>query len=182
MLPLKLMASLLALAVATPTLAAAAPPSASVPAPPSPPAAAPAHSLYASRELWATVDVCSPKDQPNTIGIRGSMPSDGHAGDTMFMRFRVQYFDASRKTWVDVAKGADSGYQPVRNSPSASQLGRDFQLVATAGPFRLRGVVDFQWRQGARTVHQATRLTTAGHKSPLGADPPGFSAATCRIG
>ncbi len=35
------------------------------------------HSLLHSRELWATVDVCNPKDQPNTVGIRGSMPGDG---------------------------------------------------------------------------------------------------------
>jgi hypothetical protein len=165
MVPLKSLAPLIVLAAAAPT-----------------PSSAPAHSLYASRELWATVDVCSPKDQPNTIGIRGSMPSDGHPGNTMFMRFRVQYFDATKKQWVNVAKGADSGYQPVSSAPTASQSGRNFQLVPTAGPFRLRGVVNFQWRQGTRVVHEAVRLTTTGHKSLVGADPSGFSTATCRIG
>jgi hypothetical protein len=165
MLPLKLLAPLIALGAVAPS-----------------PASAPAHSLYASRELWATVDVCSPKDKPNTIGVRGSMPRDGHSGDTMFMRFRVQYFLATKKQWVDVAKGADSAYELVRSAPVASQLGLDFQLVPTSGPFRLRGVVNFQWRQGTRVVHEASRLTTAGHKSLLGADPAGFSAATCKIG
>jgi hypothetical protein len=165
MLPLKLLAPLVAIGVATPA-----------------PPAVPAHSLYASRELWATVDVCSPRDRPNTIGIRGSMPSDGHPGDTMFMRFRVQYFEASTRRWADVAKGANSSYEPVRGAPGGSQLGVNFQLVPSSGPFRLRGVVDFQWRQGARVVHEATRLTTAGHMSLVGADPAGFSAASCRIG
>jgi len=165
MVSLKLLAPLIALAAAAPA-----------------PESAPAHSLYASRELWATVDVCSPKDQTNTIGIRGSMPSDGHKGDTMFMSFRVQYFDATKKLWVNVAKGAESGYVPVSAAAAASQAGRNFQLVPTAGPFRLRGVVDFQWRQGTKVVFEATRLTSAGHKASVGADPAGYSSATCKIG
>ncbi len=165
MVSLKLMAPLIALAVAAPA-----------------PEVAPAHSLYASRELWATVDVCSPKDKPDTVGIRGSMPSDGHKGDTMYMSFRVQYFDAAKKQWVNVAKEAESAFLPVSATAAASQLGRDFQLVPTAGPFRLRGVVDFQWRQGTKVVFAATRLTTAGHKASVGADPAGYSSATCKIG
>lgn len=167
MLPLKLLAPLLALGAVAPA-----------------PAAPAAHSLYASRELWATVDVCSPKDQPNTIGIRGSMPADGHRGDAMFMRFTVQYVDAKSKQWVYVARGADSGFQPVASTStsSASQSGRSFQLLPSAGPFRLRGVVSFQWRRGAHVVHAATRTTTPGHRSLVGADPAGFSAGTCRIG
>lgn len=169
MVPLKLLASLLALAATTPAPAAA-------------PAPGSAHSLYASRELWATVDVCNPKDQPNTIGIRGSMPTDGHHGDTMFMRFQVQYVDAKSKKWVYVAKGADSGFQSVSRTSTASQSGRSFQLVPTSGPFRLRGVVSFQWRHGAHVVHAATRTTTPEHKSLVGADPTGFSAGTCKIG
>jgi hypothetical protein len=165
MLALKLLAPALALGAVAPA-----------------PAAAPAHSLYASRELWATVDICSPKDQPNTIGIRGSMPADGHKGDKMFMRFQVQYVDAKSKRWVYVAKGADSGFQPVASTATASQSGRSFQLVPTAGPFRLRGVVRFQWRRGAHVVHAVARTTTAGHKSLVGADPAGFTAGTCKIG
>ena len=33
-------------------------------------------SLRSSPELWATIDVCNPPDQHDTVGIRGSMPSD----------------------------------------------------------------------------------------------------------
>jgi hypothetical protein len=169
MVPLKLSVSLVALVAAAPVPAAAPPP-------------ASGHSLYASRELWATVDVCNPKDQPNTIGIRGSMPTDGHKGDTMFMRFRVQYVEAKTKKWVYVAKGADSGFQPVASTTTASQSGRNFQLVPSAGPFRLRGVISFQWRRGVHVVHATSRTTTTGHKSLVGADPAGFSVATCKIG
>jgi hypothetical protein len=140
------------------------------------------HPLAQSRQLWATVDVCNPHDQLNTIGIRGSMPADGHPGDTLFMRFRVQYEDAATKQWLYIAKGADSGFQQVHSAGAASQSGRNFQLVPTPGPFTLRGVVSFQWRHGAQVLHALTRTTTAGRQSLAGADPSGYSAATCTIG
>jgi hypothetical protein len=139
------------------------------------------HSLLQSRELWATVDVCNPHDQPNTIGVRGSMPGDGRPGDTLFMRFRVQYEDTATKQWLYIAKGADSGYQPVHSAGAASQSGRSFQLVPTTGPVILRGVVSFQWRHGTHVMHEATRITTAGHQSLAGADPTGYTAAMCTI-
>lgn len=140
------------------------------------------HPLVQSRQLWATVDVCNPSDQPNTIGIRGSMPSDGNPADKLFMRFRVQYEDATSKQWLYIAKGADSGFQPVHAAGAASQSGRNFQLVPPSGQFVLRGVVSFQWRRGAHVMHAATRITAAGHQSLAGADPSGYSATTCTIG
>ncbi len=98
------------------------------------------------------------------------------------MRFRVQYENTATKQWVYIAKGADSGFQPVHSKGAASQSGRNFQLVPPAGPFTLRGVVSFQWRHGARVLHSASLITTAGRQSLAGADPSGYSAATCTIG
>jgi hypothetical protein len=140
-------------------------------------------ALLRSRELWATIDVCSPADQPNTVGIRGSMPPDKRAGDTMFMSFRLQYMDATKKRWVDLA-GAATAYVAVGHGSSVRQGGRSFQLVPKAGraPATLRGVVDFQWRRGKRVLQSGARPTSAGHSSRAGADPPGFSAASCVIG
>jgi hypothetical protein len=145
-------------------------------------------ALFNSRLLWATVDVCNPKDKLDTIGIRGSMPSDGHKDDQLYMRFRVQYEEASHKQWAYVAKNADSGFQLVRATgasgaaAAASQAGRNFQLVPTTGSaFKLRGVVSFQWRRAAKVLYQTTRTTTAPHESLAGADPKGYSAATCTI-
>lgn len=141
------------------------------------------HSLYLSRLLWGTVDVCNATDQPNTIGIRGSIPSDGQPHDTMYMRFRVQYLESQTNKWVFIAQGADSGFLAVGSAKSARQAGRSFVFVPAVGKpaFTLRGVVDFQWRHGAKVVHSATRATAAGHKSLAGADPAGFSAATCSL-
>jgi len=53
-------------------------------------------ALLDSHELWATIDVCNPADQRNTVGIRGSMPGDGQSHDRMYMSFRLQYMNASK--------------------------------------------------------------------------------------
>lgn len=147
------------------------------------PAPAPAHSPLNSRELWATVDVCSPKDQPNTIGIRGSMPSDGHPKDVMYMRLRVQYLDATKNEWLNLSKGGDSGLLKLGSGVLARQGGLSVELAPVAGrpPFTLRGYVTFQWRRGATVLQTAARITSPGHTSLAGADPRGFSAATCKL-
>jgi len=139
-------------------------------------------SLRLSSELWATIDVCSPPHEPNTVGIRGSMPGDGQAHDAMFMRFRLQYMDLALNRWVDLAR-ADSGFLPVGSSRTSRQAGRSFVLYAPGGgsAFVLRGVVSFQWRRGSAVVAAISRATKAGHRSLAGADPPNYSAATCRI-
>jgi hypothetical protein len=146
-------------------------------------APASAHSLLHSRELWATVDVCSPKDQPNTIGVRGSMPRDGHSKDVMYMRFRVQYLDATKKEWLNLGKGGDSGLLKLGSGALTRQGGFSVELAPVAGKpaVTLRGYVIFQWRRGATVLQSATRLTTSGHTSLAGADPRGFSAATCAL-
>jgi hypothetical protein len=99
-------------------------------------ASARSQALAQSPELWATVDICNAPHHPNTIGIRGSMPSDGHPHDTMYMRFLVQSLDPSTHKWSDLGK----------------------------------------------SVHLASRLTASGHTSLAGAEPRGYSTATCTLG
>jgi hypothetical protein len=144
-------------------------------------APAAAHSLLHSRQLWATVDVCNPKDQAHTIGIRGSMPGDGHPKDVMYMRFRVQYLDATRKEWLNLGKGGDSGMLKLGSAALARQGGFSVELAPLAGrpAFTLRGYVTYQWRRGATVLESTNRVTSAGHTSLAGADPRGYSAATC---
>lgn len=139
------------------------------------------HALLQSRELWATVDVCNPHDQPNTIGVRGSMPGDGQAKDTLYIRFRIQYFEPASKQWAYVKQGADSGWLKLGSADVARQAGRSFQFAHVAGrpSFSLRGAVSFQWKRGARVRYETTRVTGAGHRSVAGADPKNYSAAVC---
>jgi hypothetical protein len=175
-------AALAALAVlatcATASASASSPGSAKTPRP------TPAErKLLSSHELWATIDVCDPVDEPNTVGIRGSMPGDGKASEKMYMSFRLQYLNA-HKLWVDVASGASSSFVAVSSGAAARQGGATFDLKPVNGqpPVTLRGVVDFQWRHGKTVMLSATRTSTVGHKSLAGADPANFSAATCVIG
>jgi hypothetical protein len=134
------------------------------------------------RRLWATVDVCRSKPRPQ-IGIRGSMPSDGHSADTMYMLFRVQYLDAATKQWADLGSGGESGFVKVGAADTNRQAGRTFDLSLPGrhSSFRMRGTVEFQWRRGSHVVLSTTRLTSGGHRSAAGAVPPGYSASTCTV-
>lgn len=140
-------------------------------------------ALLSSHELWATIDVCDPADEPNTVGIRGSMPGDGKSNQKMYMSFRLQYLNA-KKQWLDVASGTSSSFVAVGSGAAARQGGTTFDLKPVNGqpPVTLRGVVDFEWRHGKTVVLSATRTSTVGHKSLAGADPANFSAETCVIG
>jgi hypothetical protein len=141
-------------------------------------------ALLKSRLLWSTIDVCNATDQPDTIGVRGSMPGDSQPHDTMYMRFRLQYMNPTAKRWVDLTNGSASAFVNVGTGSSPRQGGRSFQLGSTTGQpaFAMRGVVSFQWRQGTTVLASVSRPTSAGRQSLAGADPAGFSTATCQIG
>src|SRR3954466_10957375 len=86
-------------------LLAAVPASGAKPGPP--------RSIYKSPVLWATVNVCDTPDNPDTIGVRGSIPGSGRSGEQMYVRFQIQYFSRSEKRWHNILGGADSGWIAV---------------------------------------------------------------------
>lgn len=133
-------------------------------------------------ELWATIDVCASKPHP-LVGVRGSMPSNGQPKETMYMSFQVQYLDQQAKRWVNLAKGGASGAVKVGDASTTRQIGRTFVLAAPGhgGSYRLRGIVEFQWRRGTKVTLSTTRPTSGGHPSSAGSVPKGYSAATCTI-
>ncbi len=137
---------------------------------------APAH-------LWATVNVCDTSAHPDAIGVRGSMPGS-RASERLFMRLRVQYLDAATNRWRYVGARADSGFVTVGSGRAKRrQGGRTFTVrpSASGSGYVLRGIVDFQWRKGAKVLRRAQRRTRAGHPGTPGADPSSFSAETCRV-
>ncbi|MDX6664031.1 MAG: hypothetical protein QOG68_237 [Solirubrobacteraceae bacterium] len=146
------------------------------------PSAAPGRSADA-RALWATVNVCDTITNPNTIGIRGSMPGADNHNEQMFMRFRVQYFDVQAQKWHNVRKNGDSGFVPVGKAKfKARQAGLGFVFSPAPGQsFQMRGKVTFEWRLNGKVVRRAIRMTTAGHHSTAGSDPEGYSSDTCVI-
>ncbi len=144
-----------------------------------PAAAAPVED---SRHLWATVNACDTEARPDAIGIRASMPRHGR-GAVAFMRFRVKYRD-SQGRWRFVAEGADSGHVRlgvIRGPRLESGYDFTFRPRADGTPYQLRGHVTFTWRRRGRVVERTTKKTEAGHRSATGADPAGYSAATCWI-
>jgi hypothetical protein len=147
------------------------------------PRASAATPVERSADLWATVNVCDTAARPDTVGIRGSMPGSGRL-ETLQMRFRVQYVDGSDGKWHNVAKGADSGYVRVGASRRRTlESGYSFAFAPPAGGrvVHMRGAVTFRWLRKGRTVRRIRELSEAGHRSTRGADPDGFSAATCDL-
>lgn len=135
------------------------------------------------RALWATVNVCDTLRHPDTIGVRGSMPGSGDRHEHMFMRFQVQYLSRKDSSWHNIGPTGDTGFVAVGPGKyRARQAGRYFTIRPPAtGAFTLRGVVTYEWRVNGEVARRARKHTTAGHGNTSGADPRGFSAATCDI-
>jgi hypothetical protein len=142
----------------------------------------------AARGPWATVNVCDTASNPDTIGIRGSMPAAIAAHPPafeLFMRFRVQY-ERSDGSWRLLSTGGDSGFIDAGRARTrgSRQAGHSFTLSPprAGNVYTLRGLVTFEWRaKNGSVVRRARKRTTAGHRSAAGADPEGFSAAECTI-
>ena len=121
-------------------------------------------ALRHSEQLWATIDICNPADQPDTVGIRGSMPGDGQARDTMYMHFRLQYMSTTSKRWVDLASGAQSGFVGLGSAKAARQTGWSFRLASGQPAFQLRGVVTFA--VAPRHEHRLLAVAADNHRAP----------------
>jgi hypothetical protein len=139
-------------------------------------------AAFAARSPWSTVNVCDTAANPDTVGVRGSMP--GLAGAALFMRFQLQ-LQRTDGSWRAL-DSADSGFIAAGRARlrSTKQAGRSFTLTPPpAGQvYTVRGLVTFEWRAKDGTVlRRARRITTGGHRSTAGADPAGFSAAECTI-
>jgi hypothetical protein len=135
-------------------------------------------------DLWATVNACDTVERPDSIGIRASMPGRGPR-ETLAMRFRVQYLDPADRKWHFVKDNADSGRQVIgRTRTAAKESGWDFRFKPPAGGgvYVLRGHVTFTWSRRGRTMRKISEVTERGHSRRRGSDPPGYSAAECRIG
>jgi hypothetical protein len=157
--------------------------------------AAPAGASAAPRpaDLWATVNICDTPRHPNQMGVRASMPGNGRR-QSMYMRFRAQFYNADDKTWKDVGGNAISRWIYAGSARFENrQAGFTFALQppSNGSSFVLRGRVEFQWRERRRSrrtrkvrvvvVRRARANTKAGYDDAAGADPPGFSAGLCQI-
>ncbi len=128
---------------------------------------------------WATVNVCDTPRHPAEVGVRAAMPARPR-GAQRLVRFRLQWLDGDR--WRQV-EGADSGWQRLGIARRrAVESGWSFELAAPRRPVTFRGVVRFRWTENRRIVRRDREVTEPGHRSTAGADPAGYSAATCSMG
>ncbi|HEX8855469.1 MAG TPA: hypothetical protein VF752_07690 [Thermoleophilaceae bacterium] len=151
-----------------------------------------AEGAKSSKYLWATINICDTLKHPNDMGVRASMPGDG-THKRMYMRFRAQFYNATKKRYENVQGSGLSGWiyaGSARYTFRQAGFTFSFDRPAPGAEFKLRGVVSFEWRKKQRTrsgkrrwvvVRKATRVTKGGRAGVRGADPPGFSSGVCQI-
>ena len=127
-------------------------------------------STCATRPSTRTRSACAPRCRGRRAAPRGSM------------RFRLQWRDgdtvALRGTAPTRAGGRSSAPAGARSSRAGASSSRRRRARST-----FRGVVRFRWRRDGRDGRAARlEITEPGHRSTAGADPTGYSAATCSIG
>jgi hypothetical protein len=155
-------------------------------------------SIASARRLWATINVCDTPEQPNALGIRGSMPGNG-LRERMYMRFRAEYFDGTTNAWAP----ANNAVSPWIYAGSARYRYREagwtftFAQPPTGQTYTMRGMVDYQWRLRKRrrrrslrplphkarwvVARRRTKPTRSGVRAVSGSDPAGISKALCLI-
>ena len=135
----------------------------------------------ASKNLWATINVCDTQAHPNALGVRARMPGNGRH-EQMYMRFLAEY-QASNGVWHHVAVG---GASPWEHAGSAlfryEELGYTFTFdqLAPGEGYTMRGLVKFEWRAHGKVQRRAHLLTTTGHPTKR-SDPSQYSAANCFV-
>lgn len=133
-----------------------------------------------SSYLWATVNICKPHQrQGGLVGIRGEMTALWFRS-TLSMTVQLRQYDRSRGRYVWV-KGPTAARTvslgPLRNG--VHQDGAEFHYASGGGV--LDATVTFTWTRDGRRLGRVTRTTTGGHHSAAFAQPPGHSAASCRL-
>lgn len=130
-----------------------------------------------SKQLWATVNICTTNHHNGQLGIRGQMPSLGFAAQ-MYMTFEVIF-----------QPSGGSHFKPIRSTKARVLVGQAANKVLQVGrtyPFQtssslLAGQVTFEWRRSGKLLGRTTRRTTGHHTHVDFADPPGTSQAFCRL-
>ena len=129
-----------------------------------------------SSNLWGTINICNTKRYPKVIGIRGQMPALGFE-TILSMAIQVDYWNVNDKKFEP-----DPGVEKtVVLGPATSGLHQDGVSFRFVPPADLSGQISFTWKLAGKVIGRASRLTAGRLKHVAFGDPPGHSAATCRI-
>lgn len=130
-----------------------------------------------SRDLWATVNICNTKRHRHIIGIRGQMPSLGFAS-RLSMDVQVDYWSVKDNRFKpDPAVNP----QPIALGQVSTGLHQGGVSLRFEPRAILSGEITFTWTRSGKVLGHAHRKTGHGYKHVAYADPPGYSAAICRI-
>jgi hypothetical protein len=150
-----------------------------------------------ARVLWATVNICDTAREPDSMGIRASMPGNG-SDQRMWARFTAEYWSRSRQAWTAVS---GTGVSPWVYAGTARYARRQVGWTFAFSPppkgvtFTMRAHVEFEWRRkparkpGAKpsrvrsgtVARSLIRTTETGISGVRGGDPAGTSKAACLI-
>jgi hypothetical protein len=132
-----------------------------------------------SPSLWATVNICSSRRDPDSLGIRGQMPTLGFPA-SLSMVIQVDYWSTATKRFVPIHSAAATTTLSLgEQSTGLQQDGAIFPFKAHTG--LLNATITFTWRRAGKLLGETERRTTAGHPDADYGSPPHFSAAQCTI-
>jgi len=147
-------------------------------------------------ELWATVNICDTARDPDSMGVRASMPGNG-TDQRMWMRFTAEYWSRARQAWTAVSGSGISPWVYAGSAESARrQAGWTFAFSAPPEgvTFTMRAHVEFEWRakqlpaakrtskrSRRKVVRSVIRSTETGIEGVDGGDPADTSKAACLI-
>ena len=142
---------------------------------------APAAASHHGR-LWATVNICDTRANPNVLGVRASMPGNG-TKQTMWMRFNAHYFDRATEEWRAIQGGRSPWIKVGDARYRSRQAGRKFRIdpPAPITSFVTRGLVEYEWRRNGKVKRRARQKTLSGHPTGRHGDPRNYSAGVCEI-
>jgi hypothetical protein len=113
--------------------------------------------------LWATVNICDTKRSPNAMGVRTSVPGNG-SNERIFARYTAQWWSAANQEWLTVGGSGVTDWVFVGDADMSSrQAGWTFRFVQPpqGTTYVMRGVVELQWREAARTARKARKARRA---------------------
>jgi hypothetical protein len=131
-----------------------------------------------SKSLWATVNICNSKQDPNTLGIRGQMPSLGFPA-WLSMAIQLNYWSKAKKKFIPIPSGGKRLIRLGRSSTGLQQDGASFTFKPHTG--LLNASIQFIWRREGKLLGETTLTTTGGHPNADFGSPKHFTAKQCRI-
>jgi hypothetical protein len=130
-----------------------------------------------SKDLWATVNICNTRRYPNSVGVRGQMPTLGFPA-WLSMDVQLSYYNKQKKRFMPDPH-VERLVRLGRWSSGLQQDGAIFSFGPHAG--RFDATIEFFWRRAGKLLGETTRSTTGGHRSADFGSPAHHTASECRI-